>query len=152
MIIIRSKIETAIEYVHAKYAFSDWEQSIVYLIRFQTEIFKKYLYFRKKSTFIRTRFGQNQHLWRHYGDMMSPENHGVFQLLKEVTWGIVPGLKLLLFSSPKRFCSWVFQRVPVTNSEALQWSDVRLISAGIAIQTAIAFRMNLNFTVLIHEP
>ena len=30
--------------------------SIVYLIRFHIEIFKKYLYFRKKSTFIRTRY------------------------------------------------------------------------------------------------
>lgn len=37
MIIIRSEIETAIEYVHAKYAFSDWEQSIVYLIRLYLE-------------------------------------------------------------------------------------------------------------------
>ena len=45
----------------------------------------KYLYFRKKLTFIRTRYRQNQHLWRHFGDTMSPENQGVFQLLKEMT-------------------------------------------------------------------
>ncbi len=56
----------------------------VYLIRFHIEIFKKYLYFRKKLTFIRTRYRQNQHLWRHFGVIMSLENQGVFQVLKEV--------------------------------------------------------------------
>ena len=25
-------------------------------------------------------------MWCHYGDMMSPENQGVFQLMKEVTF------------------------------------------------------------------
>ncbi len=36
-------------------------------LRFHIEIFEKYLYFRKKSTFLRTRYRQNQHLWRHFG-------------------------------------------------------------------------------------
>jgi hypothetical protein len=36
---------------------------------------------------------------------MSPGLGGVFQLMKKVTSGIVPGLKLLLFHSPKRFNS-----------------------------------------------
>jgi len=30
---------------------------------------------------------------------VSPENHGVLQLLEKVTSGIVPGLRLLLFYS-----------------------------------------------------
>jgi len=55
-------------------------------IRFSLKIFKIYLYFRKKLTFIRTRYRQNQHLWRQNGDKMSPENQGVFQLLKDVTF------------------------------------------------------------------
>jgi hypothetical protein len=46
---------------------------------------KKYLYFRKKSTFIRTRYRQNQHLWCQNGDKMSLENQGVFQLMKKET-------------------------------------------------------------------
>ena len=54
-----------------------------YLIRLHIENFQKYLYFHKKLTFIRTRHRQNQHLWCHYGDMMSLGNCGVFQLLKE---------------------------------------------------------------------
>ena len=47
---------------------------------------KIYVYFGRKSAFIRTRYRQNPHLWRHYGDIMSPENCGVFQLQKEVTF------------------------------------------------------------------
>ncbi len=43
------------------------------------------MYFREKLTFIRTRYRQNQRLWRHFGDKMSLENRGVFQLLNEVT-------------------------------------------------------------------
>ena len=31
-------------------------------------------------TFIRTRYRQNQYLWSHFGDKMSPENCGVFQV------------------------------------------------------------------------
>ena len=42
----------------------------VYLIRFHTENSQKNLYFRKKSTFIRTRYGQNQHSWRQNGVTM----------------------------------------------------------------------------------
>ncbi len=53
-------------------------------------------------TSVRLEFGQNQGLWRHFGDTLSPGLGGVFQLLEEVAWGIVPGLKLLLFSSPER--------------------------------------------------
>ena len=45
----------------------------------------KYRYFRKKSTFIRTRYRQNQHLWRQNGDKMSLEYQGVFQLMKKET-------------------------------------------------------------------
>ena len=37
-------------------------------------------------TFIRTLYRQNQHLWRHFGDKMSPGNQGVFQLLKEMAF------------------------------------------------------------------
>jgi hypothetical protein len=48
--------------------------TIVYLIRFHTENCQKYLYFRNKLTFIRTRYRQNQHLWCHFGDKMSPGN------------------------------------------------------------------------------
>ncbi len=36
--------------------------SSVYLIRFHTENCLKYLYLRKKLTFIRTQYRQNQHL------------------------------------------------------------------------------------------
>ena len=46
----------------------------------------KSLYFHKKLTFFRTRYRQNQHLWRHFGDKMSLENCGVFQFMKEVTF------------------------------------------------------------------
>lgn len=46
----------------------------------------KSLYFPKKLTFIQTRYGQNQHLWRHPEDMMSLENRGVFLFLKEVVF------------------------------------------------------------------
>ncbi len=35
----------------------------IYLIRLHIENSEKYLYFRKKPTFIRTRYRQNQHLW-----------------------------------------------------------------------------------------
>jgi hypothetical protein len=59
-------------------------------------------HFREEKTFFRTRFGQNQGLWSQNGDTMSPGLGGVFQLVKKVAWGIVPGLTLLLFSSPKR--------------------------------------------------
>ena len=48
-----------------------------YLIRFQLEIFKKYLYFHKKLTFIRTRFMQNQQLWGHFGVKVLAKNSDV---------------------------------------------------------------------------
>ena len=61
-----------------------------YLIRFHTKNSQKYLYFHRKLTFIRTRYRQNWDLWRHFGDIMSPENQSVFQLLKEVAfWRIL---------------------------------------------------------------
>ncbi len=72
------------------------KQERVSLIRFHTEIFNKYLYFHKKLTFIRTRYRQNQHLWCQNGDKMSPENLGVFQLLKEVAFR-----RILVFSTCK---------------------------------------------------
>ncbi len=66
------------------------------LNRFHTEIFIKHLYFRKKLSFIQTRYRQNQHLWWHFGDKMSPENQGVFQFLKEVTfWRVLVFLELV---------------------------------------------------------
>ena len=61
---------------------------------------------------------------------MSPKNSGIFQLMKRVTWGIVPGLKLLLFSSPKRSNSWTFQRAFLLYSSVLQRSYARLTSAN----------------------
>ena len=57
-----------------------------YLIRYHNKNSQKYLYFRKKFTFIRTWYRQNQHLWRQNGNKMSPENQGVFQLRKKVTF------------------------------------------------------------------
>jgi hypothetical protein len=50
------------------------------------KIVEKSLYICKKLIFIRTRYRQNQHLWRHFRDVMSLENQGVFQLLKEMTF------------------------------------------------------------------
>ncbi len=61
-------------------------ESIVYLIRLHTENFHKYLYFRKKLTFIRTRYRQNQCLWCHYGDKESLENQGVFHLFLKIKY------------------------------------------------------------------
>jgi len=49
-------------------------------------MFNKYSHFRKKLTFIRTQYRENQHLWRYFGYMMSPENQCVFQLMKEMTF------------------------------------------------------------------
>jgi hypothetical protein len=59
----------------------------VYLIRLHIEKCKKIFVISKKLTFIRTRNRQNQHVWRHSGDIMSPGNQGVFLLLKEVASG-----------------------------------------------------------------
>ncbi len=73
------------------------------LNRFHIEIFNKYLYFRKKLTFNRTRYRQNQHLWSHFRDIMSPENQGVFQLPKELTM-------LLLCHSSTAFVCGSFAR------------------------------------------
>ncbi len=47
---------------------------------------KKIAFFSQKVTFSRARFGQNQHLWRHFSDKMSLENQGVFRLLREVIY------------------------------------------------------------------
>jgi len=65
--------------------------TFIYLIRFHTDNSEKYLYFRKKSIFIRTRYRQNQHLWCQNGNTMSPGNHGVFQLLNEVAFHEMKG-------------------------------------------------------------
>ena len=37
----------------------------------------------QKITYIRTRFGQNQCLWSHFGDTMSPGLGGVFSVHEE---------------------------------------------------------------------
>ena len=65
----------------------DWHIiSSGYLIRLHTENSIKIVVFSQKMTFIRTRYRQNQCLWCQNGVKMSPENQGVFQLLKDVTF------------------------------------------------------------------
>jgi len=48
--------------------------------------------------FIRTRYRQNWYMWCHFGYIVSLENQGVFQLLKEVT------LRLSCHSSSASIC------------------------------------------------
>ena len=88
----------------------------------------------QKITYIRTPYGQNQGLWRHFRDTVSPCFGDVFRLLKKVTSGIVPGLKLLLFYSAKRPVYELSQRAFIVYSATPKWSDLRLPSTCCFVQ------------------
>ncbi len=53
--------------------------------RRRTIFHKEIVHYSKKQTCSRTRFGQNQGLWRHFSDTMFPGLGGVFQFLQELT-------------------------------------------------------------------
>ncbi len=72
--------------------------SIGYLIRFHTKNSQKYLYFRKKLTFIRTRYRQNQHLWCQNGVIMSPEKCDVFSASERGDLGHSPRFVTVVIS------------------------------------------------------
>ncbi len=97
----------------------------VYLIRLNIENYHEISIFSKKLTFIRTRYRQNQHLWWHFGDIMSPENCGVFQLLKEVTFRGILAL----------FCSSMWSYLSHTNT----WNLTTLL-----IEWFVPFKDNLT--------
>ena len=56
------------------------------LMRWRTIFDREIVYFSESRTFSRSRFGQNQGLWRHFTDRMSLCLHGVFRLMKRVTF------------------------------------------------------------------
>ena len=80
-----------------------------------------------------------------YSTTMSLANRGIFQLLKRVAWGIVPGLKLLLFYSQERSHFGIFQRVFMVYSAILQRSELRLTSTHSPIPNGVAYE---NFELM----
>ena len=50
--------------------------------------FRKSAFCSQKVVYVGLNFGQNQGLWRHFRDTMSPGPYGIFGFLKEVTLGL----------------------------------------------------------------